>query len=198
MTKHPLGTVSELGEEVIGALAGDLRDELVLPEHDDYTDARTVWNGLANDNPAVIVRANSADDVARALTFAREHDFEIAVSGGAHHQTGSAMVDNGLVVDLGEMETIDVDPEAQISRAGPGVRAEDALAETQEYGLAMPTGSSGGRRQGRVRRLHRRRGTGLGGLDEAGLRRQLRAARRDQSRVRPGEPVPAQRERRPG
>lgn len=143
MTKHPLGTVAELGEDAIKSLGGDLQGDLILPDHEDYNDTRNVWNGLANKYPAVIVRALGSADIARALDFAQENDLEISVRGGSHHQTGVAIVDNGLVVDLEDMDDIDVDPEAKVARVGPGVRAEDVLAETQEYGLATPTGSAG-------------------------------------------------------
>lgn len=140
---HPLGTVAECEEEDIKELEERLRGDLILPDHEEYEDTRNVWNGLVNKYPAVIVRAEGGVDVAHAVGFARENRLEVAVRGGSHHQTGAAMVDNGLVVDLEEMDGISVDPEEQVARVGPGNRAEDVLAETQEYGLALPTGSAG-------------------------------------------------------
>jgi FAD/FMN-containing dehydrogenase len=141
--KHPLGTVAELGDEAVGGLARDVDGDLVLPDHSEYHDARDVWNGLVNRYPAVVVRAAGSQDVATAVGFAREHDLELSVRGGAHQQAGDAVVDNGLVVDLSECDDVTVDPERQVAEVGPGNRAEDVLAETQEYGLAMPTGSAG-------------------------------------------------------
>ncbi|WP_135366638.1 FAD-binding oxidoreductase [Halosimplex halophilum] len=141
--KHPLGTVAELGDEAIAGLDEGLRGDLVLPDSEGYEDARNVWNGLINQYPAVIARVKGATDVATAIQFAREHDLEIAVRGGAHHQAGSAIVENGLVVDLADMDGVHVDPEAKIARVEPGTRAEDVLAETQQHGLAFPTGSAG-------------------------------------------------------
>jgi len=140
---HPLGTVARLNEEDIKELDDGLRGSLVLPDHEAYEDTRNVWNGLVNKYPAVIVRAEGGVDVARAVKFARDNDLELAVRGGAHNQTGAAMVDNGLVVDLEEMDDIHIDPGEQVARVGPGNRAEDVLAETQEFGLATPTGSAG-------------------------------------------------------
>jgi|AntDeeMetagen285_2_1112576.scaffolds.fasta_scaffold01996_6 hypothetical protein len=140
---HPLGTIAKIEEQDINELNENLRGDLILPDHEDYEDTRNVWNGLVNKYPAVIVRAKGGVDVAYAVEFARNNDLELAIRGGSHHQTGSAMVDNGLVVDLEAMDDINIDPEAQIARVGPGNRAEDVLAETQEYGLATPTGSAG-------------------------------------------------------
>jgi len=141
--KHPLGTIAELDEEDIAEFDENLRGDLILPDSDEYEDARNVWNGLINKYPAVITRVKGATDVARAVQFARDNDLELAIRGGAHHQAGSAIVNQGLVVDLADMDSVHVDPEAKVARVEPGTRAEDVLAETQKHGLATPTGSAG-------------------------------------------------------
>lgn len=141
--KHPLGTVAELGEGSIESFATDLDGDLILPDDEEYEDARNVWNGLVNEYPAVVARVADASDVARAVRFAREHDLELSIRGGAHNQTGSAVVSQGVVVDLADMDRIDVDAEARVARVEPGTRAEDVLAATQRHGLATPTGSAG-------------------------------------------------------
>jgi FAD/FMN-containing dehydrogenase len=140
---HPLGTVGALGEEAIGGLVAEVDGEVVLPDDEAYDAVRDVWNGLINRYPGLVVRAADGADVARAIRFAREHDLELSVRAGAHGQSGSAVVDNGLVIDLGGIDHVDVDPEAQIARVGPGNRTGDVLATTQEHGLAPPTGSAG-------------------------------------------------------
>lgn len=140
---HPLGTVQALSDGAIEGFAADLDGDLVLPDSEEYEDARNVWNGLINEYPAVVSRVANADDVARSIGFAREHGLRIAIRGGAHHQAGSAVVSQGLVIDLVDLDAIDVDPDAKVARVEPGNRAEDVLAATQEYGLATPTGSAG-------------------------------------------------------
>ncbi|NHX35743.1 MULTISPECIES: FAD-binding oxidoreductase [Halolamina] len=140
---HPLGTVESLDEGAIESFAAALDGDIVLPDGEEYDDARNVWNGLINKYPAVVARAENASDVAESVAFAREHDLALSVSGGAHNQTGSAVVNQGVVVDLSRMDGVGVDPDTEVARVGPGARAEDVLAETQEYGLAAPTGSAG-------------------------------------------------------
>lgn len=140
---HPLGVVGALGEEAIGGLARDVQGELVLPDDGAYDGARDVWNGLINRYPAVIVRVADGTDVARAVGFAREHDLDLSVRGGAHDQAGSAIAENGVVVDLQRLDHVDVDPDAQVATVGSGAQTADVLSETQEYGLAPPTGSAG-------------------------------------------------------
>lgn len=60
----------------------------MLPDGEEYEDARNVWNGIINTYPAVVARMKGATDVARAIGFARGDDLEISIRGGAHHQTG--------------------------------------------------------------------------------------------------------------
>lgn len=89
--KHPLETVAELDEGAIKSLDDDLRGDLILPDNEEYEDARNVWNGLINKYPAVITRVKGATDVATAIQFAHENDLETSIRGGAHHQAGSAI-----------------------------------------------------------------------------------------------------------
>ncbi|MDZ5812999.1 FAD-binding oxidoreductase [Halorubrum sp. AD140] len=141
--KHPLGTVAELDEQDIETFAWRLNGELVLPDSDEYEGARTVWNGLVNKYPAIVARVENAADVAVAVRFAQDIGLELAIRGGAHHQTGSAVANQGLVVDLSKMDDVQVDAGAKVARVEPGTHAEDVLIETQEHGLAIPTGSAG-------------------------------------------------------
>ena len=141
--KHPLGVVASVDEDVLKEFEDDLRGDLILPDNGEYEDARNVWNGLINKYPAIVARVKGATDVATAITFARDNDLELSIRGGAHHQAGSAVVEGGLVIDLEDLDSVHVDPEAQTVRVEPGTRAEDVHAETQPHGLAIPTGSAG-------------------------------------------------------
>lgn len=140
---HPLGTVQEL-EEDLDDLESSLRGDLVLPDHESYERARNVWNGLINKYPAVTVQARGSGDVGLAVDFARRNDLDLSIRGGSHNQTGAAVAENGLVIDMKEIDHIIIEPEKNVARIGPGNSVEDVLAETQEYGLAPPTGSASG------------------------------------------------------
>jgi FAD/FMN-containing dehydrogenase len=63
----------------------------VLREGDDgYDAARAVWNGMFDRRPAVILRCQTADDVASALVIARESGREVAVRSGGHSLSGQS------------------------------------------------------------------------------------------------------------
>nr|MDQ2631140.1 FAD-binding protein [Actinomycetota bacterium] len=88
------------------ALAEHLRGAAIGPGHPDYDEARRVWNGMIDRRPAAIARCADADDVAAAVRFACEHDLPLAVRGGGHNVAGTAVCDDGVVVDLSPMRGV--------------------------------------------------------------------------------------------
>src|SRR5262249_24532353 len=65
--------------------------------------ARTVWNGAIARRPRLIARCIGTADVVAAVRFARDHDLEIAIRGGGHNVAGTAVCDDGIVIDLSAM-----------------------------------------------------------------------------------------------
>ena len=127
--------------DVVGleSLRADVRGDVLTPGGAGYDEARVLWNGMIDRHPAGIVRVESAEDVAIALRFAREHGL-VTVRGGGHGVAGNALSDGGLVLDLRRLKAIDVDPVARTARAGGGVTLGELDAATQEHGLATPLG----------------------------------------------------------
>ena len=76
------------------------RGRLISADHPDYDIARAVWNGAIDRRPRLIARCIGAADVVAAVRFARDHDLEIAVRGGGHDVAGTAVCDDGIVIDL--------------------------------------------------------------------------------------------------
>jgi FAD/FMN-containing dehydrogenase len=164
-----------LDQSLVSDLRTAVAGDVVVPEDADYDDARAVWNGRIERYPAALVRVTSADDVAAAIGFAREHDRQIAVRGGGHHVTGSAVVDDGIVVDLSNLTNVAVDPDAQTVRVGAGCRVSDVLSATQEHGLAIACGSAahngvaGSTLGGAIGWVRREHGLGIDGLRSVGM-----------------------------
>ena len=71
-----------------------------------------------------------------AISFARKHRLEISVRGGAHNTAGTAVCDDGLMVDLSLLNVVTVDPAARRARVGGGALLADMDAATQAHGLA--------------------------------------------------------------
>ena len=109
-----------------GALT-DLRAALdgtvITPAGPGYERARRVQNAAFDRRPALIVRAAGASDVATTVAFAREHDLELAVRGGGHSYAGHGVSDGGLVLDLGGMRGLHIDPVERSAWAQAGLTA---------------------------------------------------------------------------
>ena len=134
---------SALAADDVEVLRKDIRGEVVRPEDAGYDQARTLWNGAVDRHPAVVVRCGSAADVSAAITFARQHDLEIAVRGGAHSTGGLSGVDDGLVIDLSLMNQVTTDVAARRCRVGGGATLAQRDIATQEHGLATTAGIVG-------------------------------------------------------
>ncbi|HMR65206.1 MAG TPA: FAD-binding oxidoreductase [Anaerolineae bacterium] len=121
-----------------------LHGQLIRPGDADYDQTRRLWNGRIDKYPAAIVRCRNTQDVVRAVNFARHHNLPVAVRAGGHNSNGFAMCDDGLVIDLSAMNRIEIEPEARLARAQPGVLIGQFIQATQEYGLVAPTGVCAG------------------------------------------------------
>jgi FAD/FMN-containing dehydrogenase len=132
--------VTQMISSAIFDLRSALDGEVLAPQDQGYDDARRVWNGGIDRRPALIARCASASDVAEAIKFAREHDLEISVRGGAHSTAGSAVCDDGLMIDLSALSDVNVDPRSRRARVGGGSLLADLDSATMAHGLAVPAG----------------------------------------------------------
>jgi FAD/FMN-containing dehydrogenase len=126
--------------EAAQALQQTLRGRVILPTHQDYDEARRIWNGVIDRHPAIIARCLGPSDVIAAVNFAREHELVISVRGGGHNVAGHAVNDGGLVIDLSQMRGVRVDPRSRIVHVQGGATWADVDRETQLFGLVVPSG----------------------------------------------------------
>jgi len=143
MTTQTEGTAEErhVGTTAFARLQRSFRGELVRPGDPSYDLRRRVWNGSIDRHPALIARCTGAPDVIEALAFARRRGLIVAVRSGGHSFPGLSVCDGGMVIDLGAMKQIHVDPDAGTVRAQAGVLLGELDRATQAFGLAVPTGS---------------------------------------------------------
>jgi FAD/FMN-containing dehydrogenase len=130
-----------LDESTVQAYRAALRGDLLRPGDHSYDAARVVWNGMIDRRPALIARCRGAADVIASVNFAREHRLPLAVRGGGHNVAGSAVCDDGLMIDLAPMKGIRVDPAARVAHVEPGVLWGELDRETQTFGLATVGGT---------------------------------------------------------
>jgi hypothetical protein len=126
----------------LAALEAEMDGELVRPASAAYDELRrpASFNPRTNRRPAAIARCTSEADVSRALSFARERGLEVAVRSGGHDVLGASVCDDGLVIDLSGMKSIEIEAGSRTLRCGPGLRSGEVDRATQPFGLAAALG----------------------------------------------------------
>jgi FAD/FMN-containing dehydrogenase len=114
---------------------------IVLPADPGYEAARAVWNGMIERWPAIVVRPADAAAALVALRFGRDEDLPIALRGGGHSLPGHSTCDGGIVIDLGRLRGVKVDPARRIARANGGALLGELDDAAQAYGLACNSGT---------------------------------------------------------
>jgi FAD/FMN-containing dehydrogenase len=122
------------------SLRAQLRGSLLQPGDEGYDPARKVYNAMIDKRPALIARCADVADVIACVNHAREQGMLLAVRGGGHNGGGLGTCDDGLVIDLGGLRGIRVDPKAHTARVEGGCTWADVDHATHAFGLATPAG----------------------------------------------------------
>ena len=127
----------------VEGLASAVKGRVVEAGAPEYDESRALFNAMIDKRPAAIAYCTDEADVVAALAYGVEHGLRIAVRGGGHNGGGLGSVDDGLVIDLSQINTVEVDPNARMVRVGGGALLKDLLNATHEHGLTVPVGIIG-------------------------------------------------------
>jgi len=172
-----ISAISRNGEQLsiessaISELAGSLDGRVLLQGDDGYAAARTIWNGMFdNKKPAMVVQCLSQGDVVNAVNFGRERSLLLSVKCGGHSLPGKSTSDGGMMIDLSQMHSVDVDPEMMSMRADGGCLlghldiASSAHNLMTTTGIVSHTGTGGFTLGGGVGRTDRKMGLAVDNL----------------------------------
>ena len=132
--------MARIQNEAVAELKSKVRGEVLLPRDPGFDAARTIWNAMIDRKPALIVRCAGVSDVMRSVAFARSQELAVSVRGGGHNIAGSALCDDGLMIDLSAMKSVRIDPQTRRAYVEPGATLRDFDHEAQAFGLATPLG----------------------------------------------------------
>ena len=135
-----MSTLTTAAEAARRELSSRFEGELIGPDDTGYDEARAVYNGMIDKRPALLTRCSGPDDVAAVIAFARERNLPLAVRGGGHNGAGLGTCDDGVVIDLSPLKSVEVDPQARTVRVGGGCTWGEVDTATGEHGLATPSG----------------------------------------------------------
>jgi FAD/FMN-containing dehydrogenase len=125
----------------VAMLRAEVDGRLLVEGAPGYDEARMVWNAMVDRRPRAIVRCASADDVAKAIRYGREKDFEIGVRCGGHSVLGLCVPDGGLMIDLSPMGRVRVDPERRRAWVQGGALLGALDRAAMEHGLTTTAGN---------------------------------------------------------
>lgn len=164
------GAAIELEKAAIRELGEALNGPVLLSGHPGYDTARSIWNGMHDKRPALIAMCSNSNDIAQAVTFARERDLLVAVRGGGHSWPGKSVCDGGLMINLAQMHDVAIDTVNQSAVVGGGAllghldNASLAHGLVTTAGVVSHTGVGGFTLGGGFGRLNRKYGLAVDNL----------------------------------
>lgn len=117
-----------------------VRGPILTPAHSEYDTERSGFQTAAPHRPELIVGATCPEDVVAAVEGAAGQGLLVAVQTTGHGQAAAAQ--DGVLVTMGRMTGVHVDPAARTARMEAGVRWERVIQEAARHGLAPLNGSS--------------------------------------------------------
>ena len=142
LTNDMMSPSTSPSARVLPRLTG-LDGRVIAPDHPAYDQTRTVFYGGIDKRPSAIVRVASVADVRRVITTAREEGYELAVRSGGHSIVGHSTTDGGLVIDLRDMASVEIDPVACTAWVETGATAKQVTEALAAHGLVIGFGDSG-------------------------------------------------------
>lgn len=106
----------------------------------EYPSLRHVYSSTGA--PAVILRPGSTQEVAEALSYARDIGGELSIRSGGHGISSISTNVGGTVIDLGRLNGIERAGDTAV-RIGPGARWGRVAGELAPWGLSISSGDSG-------------------------------------------------------
>lgn len=131
-----------IGWDQLADLEATLAGRIVLPGDPDYDQARQESNPAFQAWPQVIVYCAGEQDVRLCIAFARMQSLWVAVRCGGHSTAGYS-VNDGMVIDLSELDSVVLDEARALVHVGAGTDFDRFNAAMDGTGWHVPTGACG-------------------------------------------------------
>lgn len=114
----------------------------VLPGDPTWDHARSAFNLTLDQHPAAVAFPSDARDVEAAIAYARAAGLRVAPQATGHNQGPLGDLRDTLLLNVGGLQEVRVDPATRRVRVGGGVKWERVVGRLNAYGLAALHGSS--------------------------------------------------------
>lgn len=115
---------------------------IATPTDSDWDQARLAWNLAADQRPEAIAFVESADDVAKVIGFAAEHELRVAGQGTGHGAVALEPLDETILIKTERMRGIEIDPDARTARVEAGALVLELSEAAQAHDLSSMPGSA--------------------------------------------------------
>lgn len=122
------------------SLAGRVSGPVYTPSDAGYAPECAGFNVLVTHSPQFVVAAQSTQDVAETVRFARENHLAVCVLATGHGTYAS--ITSGILISTKAMNQVSIDVASRTATVGAGARWEPVVAEAAKHGLAPVAGSS--------------------------------------------------------
>jgi FAD binding domain/Berberine and berberine like len=138
-TKLP-GTLTP---QSLGDMEAALTGYVVLPGDPDYDKDRQETNPAFQKYPQMIVYCMNENDVAICIQYAKLAELWVTTRSGGH-STGGYSVNDGMVIDVSNINDVFIDAERKLVFAGAGCNWDKFNGALKNTGWHVPTGACGG------------------------------------------------------
>jgi hypothetical protein len=115
---------------------------VATPNDSDWDEARAAWNLAADQRPSAVAFVESAEDAARTVRFAAEHDLRVAGQATGHGAVALGSLADTILIKTERMRKVEVDPQARTARVEAGVLVLELSEAAGAHGLSSLPGSS--------------------------------------------------------
>lgn len=137
----PKRTVTPNDIANLRSLLADSTAHVLAPKDEGYAKSIERWSRAAEKPAGVAIAPTTSEEVAAAVKYATEENLDLGVKGGGHSTAGASSTNGGVLIDLGRMRKVDVDPQTQRLYVQGGCLWSDVDAKAWEYGLATVGGT---------------------------------------------------------
>ena len=133
--------VPPIPTKAIRDLARQLRGTVLVRGDAGFNDSSEPFNHRFDHiKPQVVAQVENEKDVSKCIRWAREHDVPPVARGGGHSYAGFS-TNKGLVIDLGKLNSVDVDTADGTAVVGGAALNSNALAATKGGEWLLPGGT---------------------------------------------------------
>lgn len=115
-----------------------LTGRVVYPGDFGWDDARKGFNQRFDVQPRAVVFCQSTRDVSNAILWARENNLPFRARSGRHSYEGYSLINEGLIIDLSDLDNVSVNREHMIAQIGAGIHMLELSEWLGQVNVTLP------------------------------------------------------------